>query len=365
MRRQITRIATLLAVSLLSVAPISAQDMRPWQTSPLIPFNTNFWNYWDHHWLMWLPEHPVYEAIELSSYDNPEDPDYKLIRVFLTEREGNKTQYFYLNDKEAVRRSRANAYYRDIRYRTEGKFGEPLDLYVEFRDKDDQLVQWSVHFEPGQQLRQREGLTPSIHSVGSILLFLLRDQTVDTPHGTFAMGGTDYSFKGDPKTTEVRYRSWYNHNVYSAVIVFGSSRFDYGEGRISNSWDREFQQLPGDGNVYVSNPLGYENEIRFETNDQGEIRTYSNISFGHSFRFDFDPALPTIASARSGQRIGYSVSFDEFKHLVRGEITVKREMNTLLLNWQHAEPDWARERPFESLIIPDGEGYDLRVNENR
>ena len=333
---------------------------------PVIPFNTNFWNYWDHHWMMWLPEHPVYESIELSSYDNPQDPEYKLIRVFLTERAGNKQQYFYLNDQEAVNRSRANAFYRDIKYRTEGEYGRPLNLYVEFQDKDSRLIQWSVKFEADQRLRAGiKELTPSIHSVGWIFLFLYRDQTVDTPKGRFLINGVDYSFKGNPETTTKRYRSWYNHNVYSAVIVFGNSRFAYADDAITNSWGREFRRHPEHKNLYVSKPLGYQNRIEFETNVRGGIQTYRNISMGHTFRFDFEPSLPTMKTAQHNQRIRYTVSFDEFKDLLQGEMTVDKHADFLSLNWQHKSPDWAIDRAFQSKITFDSSGYELQVTEKK
>jgi|GEM_PF-1390537 len=366
MIKRIQQMVSLLFLSVVFISTIMAQGDQQSRKLPLIPFNTNFWNYWDHHWTMWLPEHPIYEMIELSSYDNPHDTSYKLLRVIFTEREGNKKQYFYLNDQEAVNRSRANAYYRDIKYRTEGNYGEPLNLYMEFKDKDDHLIQWSVEFEPDKALEKKKSeLTPSIHSVGGILLFLLRDQSVDTPRGKLLIDGTDYSFKGDPKTTKERYRSWYNHNVYSAVIVFGKSRFEYIDGRISNTWGREFQKHKDGSNIFVSNLLGYENEIRFKTDKLGQILTYSNVSLGHTFRFDFNPALPTIASARNGQRIGYSVSFDEFKNLMQGIVQVKRETGTILLEWQPQNPDWAKERIFQSVITFDGKGYNLDVAEKR
>ena len=40
------------------------------QTDLLLPINTNF-SYWDHHWIMWIPQHPVYEAVEVLSLDSP------------------------------------------------------------------------------------------------------------------------------------------------------------------------------------------------------------------------------------------------------------------------------------------------------
>ena len=77
---------------------------------PVIPFNTNFWNYWDHYWATWLDDHPKYEMIEVTTYDNPKSPNYKLVRVFLSEKSGSKLQYYYLNDSIDIKRSLANSF---------------------------------------------------------------------------------------------------------------------------------------------------------------------------------------------------------------------------------------------------------------
>ena len=45
----------------------------PAQTTPLIPANTNF-TYWDHHWIQWMPTHPLYEAVEPAAAINPARP---------------------------------------------------------------------------------------------------------------------------------------------------------------------------------------------------------------------------------------------------------------------------------------------------
>jgi hypothetical protein len=147
------------------------------------------------------------------------------------------------------------------------------------------------------------------------------------------------------------------------VIVFGSLRYDYEENAVSNTWGRSYRPSPEDPNIYVSNPLGRGNEIRIETNGRGEIHTYQNISLGRSLRFDFDPPLPAISSARPGQRIAYSVSFDDFRDLMTGHVTVSSRRDTTALMWQPTHPQWALDRPFESLIVPDEGGYDLTVRE--
>ena len=39
---------------------------------PLVPFATVV-DSWDHHWFLWLPLHPVYEAVEVASREPDRD----------------------------------------------------------------------------------------------------------------------------------------------------------------------------------------------------------------------------------------------------------------------------------------------------
>ena len=39
---------------------------------PIVPFFTTV-DPWDHHWFLWLPHHPVYEAVEVASREPDRD----------------------------------------------------------------------------------------------------------------------------------------------------------------------------------------------------------------------------------------------------------------------------------------------------
>ena len=92
------------------------------QGQPLIPFQTNF-SHSEHHWILWIPKHQVYEAIEVRSAENERSPGGKSIRVFFTERLGGKKQVFYFNEETVAKRFRHEAYHRDIEYRADGQPG--------------------------------------------------------------------------------------------------------------------------------------------------------------------------------------------------------------------------------------------------
>jgi hypothetical protein len=56
----------LIAATMTAALPGSAGVAQP-SGSPLVPLFTQF-SYWDHHWLRWLPAHPVFEAIEAQVF---------------------------------------------------------------------------------------------------------------------------------------------------------------------------------------------------------------------------------------------------------------------------------------------------------
>ena len=330
---------------------------------PLIPFNTNFWNYWDHYWMTWLDGHPVYEAIELTAFDNPENPEYQLLRVFLSEKTGRKKQYFYLNDQAEVFRSRANSYYRDMIYKKSGDEKAPQNLYLEFKDKDNQLIRWSIDFRNDQILsKHRGGLTPSIHSIGYIFLYHLRIDTASSTNDKVYFDGVDYSFTSNSKHKE-RKLSWYNKDIYSAVVIFGKLKFWVKKNRISNSWGRTFEQVPENSKLYRSNLLAKENQIEFEVDERNQLKYYQQKSFEHTFRFTFNPALPNKRTSVDKQKIEFKVSFDDNENLSNGYIIVGKEDGKILYNWHTNEPEWARARPFKSIFSFNVDGYDLTTLE--
>lgn len=334
---------------------------------PVVPLNVNFWSYWTHYWTTWLPDHPVYEMIELTAYEDPSDPDDVLLRVFLTEREGRKQQYFYLNDPREVERTRANALYRNVVYRRTGPQDGPQGLHVAFTDKDGIPIEWTITFPPEARLRDHgSGLTPSIHSVGAVLLLALRTRTVDTHDDRVLFAGVDYASPRSPDDTTRGTRSWHNPGYYSAVLLFGKLQFTYHDGVLSNSWGRRFAPLPGDPFTFRTGDLGPENFAQFVLDSTGGMTSYSHFSRRHSLDFTFDPPLPSVATAQTGTRIRFGASFDNDRNLMTGSIEIQRVApDAIVLEWVPDEPQWAVGRDFWSKIRLQESGYELTLTEGR
>jgi hypothetical protein len=335
--------------------------------APVIPINSNFWSYWTHYWTTWLPDHPVYEMIELTAYENPADPSDVFVRVFLTERAGRKTQYFYVNNEAEARRSRANTHFRNIEYRRSGPAGGPQNIEVRFSDKDGVPIHWTIRFDPGARLRTRGAeLTPSIHSVGSVMLLALRTRTVETRDDRVMFGDVDYAHSNAAGTPAQGTGSWYNPDYFSAVLVYGRTAFTLADGVLTNSWGRAFSPIPGRPGTYRSNALGPENFIEFSVDRNAGVRRYAHFSRGHSLVLAFEPALPTHARARNGQRIGFNASFDGSRPLMTGHIRVRRpQPDQVVFDWVPSGPAWAIGRNFRSSVSLKENGYEVTSGESR
>ncbi len=357
MKNRLRPTVTILIIT-MGCLGLSGQKSSQDHSYPIIPLNINFWNYWDHYWITWLDDHPVYEAIELTTFDNPENPDYKLIRVFLSEKSGRKLQYYYLNDSADYNRTRANAFLREFNYEISGGHNKPKDLKLSFKDKDDVEIKWTIDFNENETLKQhRKGPTPSIHSVGYILLHHLRTRTASTSQSHVTFDGKDFASNGNDQR-----KSWYNKDVYSAVVIFGQNKYYVEEKEISNSWGRHFKPSSDNAGLYKSNKIAPHNYIGLKVNDQNSLEYYQQLSFGHAFRYSFEPPLPSYATALDGEVLDFKVSFDD-KEVMNGEIRITKDEDELILIWKPMSPEWATWRMFKSILKFNEKGYDLTVYE--
>jgi hypothetical protein len=333
---------------------------------PLVPFNTNF-SYWDHHWIMWTPQHPTYEAIEVMVQDNNEEPGDELIRIFFTERSGLKKQVHYFNDAETVKTWRGEAYFRTMNYKVKGEAGHPLDLFVKFMDKDSSWVEWSVKFDKNAVLgTQGSGLKDQGgHASETVFLVFYNGLNSTTPDAKLSINGKDFSSQTPIKKDEKKkyYVSAYSAGVYTPVISYAQSNYIFIPEGIKNSWGRVFRKT-GDlksGILYKSNSFGFKNNssIEIETNLAGEITTYTHLYAGHSFRIQFNPALPVIHSASTGQSIRYNVALDNFSKLVEGVLKVEKTGDNIHFHWEHQNPAWTKGYWFQTNIQTNFTGYSL------
>jgi hypothetical protein len=90
-RQSVMRLAVygcLVFLGLMSVPlPTIARDAK------VVPILSVF-NHWDHHWYIWLPGDPVYEAVEVMSRERGVGAS-PLVWVFFTERVAPKRQVHY------------------------------------------------------------------------------------------------------------------------------------------------------------------------------------------------------------------------------------------------------------------------------
>jgi hypothetical protein len=239
---------------------------------------------------------------------------------------------------------------------------------VEFTDKDSIPIEWTITFPHGATLREHgDGLTPSIHSLGAVLLLALRTRTVDTHDDQVLFAGVDYASDRAPGDPAPGTRSWHNPDYYSAILLFGQLRFQHEEGGVvSNSWGRVFSPLLDDPLTYRTNALGPDNYVEFKLDAAGRMTSYAHVSRGHSLDFTFEPALPHRLKAKDGTSVRFNASFDNRRRLMTGDVSIRHDAPALVvLHWVPDEPEWALGRDFWSVIRFRESGYELTFTGDR
>ena len=342
---------------------VSLAQVQQGRDYPMIPVNTNY-SYWDHHWIMWTPQHPKYEAIEVMVQDDVLDTESKLIRIFFTEREGEKRQVHYFNDTETAKNWRGEAYFRSVEYKTNGGAGNPLDLSVKFMDKDSLTVEWSMNFTPDQILsEQHSGLKDQGgHAAETVFLIFSNGQNATTSNARLTIDGKDFSAQSalDQSNNNRYYVAAYSVAVHTAVISYSQSVYAYTSTGIRNNWERVFSKsiTTDSGYVYLSNSFGYKDKgaIKIETNLSREILTYSHLFGDHSFMIKFIPSLPSLSKVDEDRSIRYIISLDR-SDLINGNIRLTKEKSSVKLIWEHQSPAWTENYLFQSNIQPSPNGY--------
>lgn len=344
-------------------AGLSAVQLHA-QTQPALPFNTSLYH-WNHHWFQWTPKHPVYESIEVMSQDNPNNPNYKLVWAFFTERAGKKRQVHYFNNAEVAKnwgREGEETYFRDIEYETKGRYGSPLDLRVKFKDKDNKLVNWEALFDQKKDL-QKAGLTDqSGHASASLFLIFFREKAVMTTNSKLTINKEDFSFQKPAGDRKYSFQCSYSFNIYTAIINYDSFTTDYQESTFKSSKGRFFK-LAADRETYQSNSFGYQNVIELSASG-GQLSSYKHINQKNVFRIDFEPALPNFKSAVADKKIIYKMSLDDFSNIITGVLTVRKVGDDVVYEWKNQTPQWTKSYSFTSSVKCSGNKCETMIKPN-
>lgn len=369
MRVTLIGLTLLVAFGCAPSAPVTQGDVAENRSQdsaapPLVPLITNFWSYWDHYWTTWLPDHPVYEMIEVTVYEG-ENEGAPFIRVLLSEREGDSAQIFYLNDVDAVERSQANTRYADIEYQRSGEPGKPQNLEIRFFDEAGTRIEWSIQFADDVVMGQGSAeLTPSIHSVGGVLLFAHAPRRAMTYQDSVRFDDIEYAHQGPDDDALEGIRSWYNEDYHSAVAIFGVQGFNFDGETLSHSWGGRFNAESGSNSeIWTSELRSAENFVRLIYEDGG-LGQYAHFSHGRALTFDIEPALPSLGAITDGARHAFNAGFGAGYAHMSGTIVTHRAGGVVVLEWRPDHPGWALERPFYSLIQRTDDGYILLMTDD-
>jgi len=341
-RRALAKIAVAPAVVVAAAALGSAAAKAD---EPIVPFVPRF-SHWDHHWYVWLPRDPLYEAVEVMSADIP-GASSPLVWAFFTERAPPKRQHYYVNDRALA--AVTGWTYAEIAYAASGAGDGVRDLSVRF-DAAGQPVTIAVECPAGATLsRTGAGLTNQIgHSGDRVFLIFYREAGVLSERSSVTIGGVEMSepIAGAPPPP---FRAAYSRNIFVATIPFGAGRVAFGAG---HGTDLDFVEQKGEEaghRLYVATRANGE-RIELVADAEGGLERYLDRRGPHVFAVDFSP--PLAASGTSA----YRITLDDFRDLISGTLRATREGAALVLDWQPQEPAWTRAYPLRTRLTRGTDG---------
>ena len=306
---------------------------------PLVPFSTII-DHWDHHWFLWLPRHPVYEAVEVASRD-PDRDGRVAVWVWFTERAGAKHQIHYRNDRHLARFVGGN--YRAIDFKISGEVGQPRGLTVRFDDINDMPVDIDVAFDPSQMLgRQGAGLTDqSGHMSDRAFLIFYRETDALAQDARVLIGGNNVTFDREDPTGAFPFKWAYSHGITIGLIRYGSFQVAFGA--------NGFRHSPATGGYVMQRPWG--GDVSLIPDSGGQLAEYLDRSVNGDFlRVVFDPPLPSCTHDDKPQSSAFSISIAAASDVVKGTVETRCGDRAHVLAWHPSEPGWASKQPFRSEI---------------
>ncbi len=354
----------LIGAALVFAGLACAIPMRG-EATPAVPLISEH-HHFDHHWYVWLPRHPTYEALEVMSIDTPSNP-YRLVWVFFTEREGAKRQYHFMDDRR-IAEGVDDFHYRQIDYRRRGGSEGGQSVSVSFTDLDGALVELEINAEDVPLTEAAAGLTDqSGHSADLLVLLFHRERTAPALRNWVEINGQDFSFHaGDDPEGKHRFIAAYSAGIQIVVFPFGQWSFAAGETRLSDdaaglSFD---VKVRSDGIALVADLPGYQSRSTIELNSEGALKRYRHDVGGHRLVISLVEALPLTGPAPpSASR--FSVLMDPEEPVASGHVVSEPTEDGRRLSWMIDTPSWAAGYPFESLIEERDGGMALTLRSAR
>jgi len=334
--------------------------------APLVPI-VSFLQHWDHHWYVWLPSDPVYEAVEIMAAERgPNRPP--LLWVFFTERAVPKRQINYYNDAEVAAARAADgitAQFADIKFAMTGADGAPRGVSAGFVDFKNRPVTIEVGFAPEARLvTANAGLTDQIgHSGERLLLLFFREKgaRAQNPHVTIA--GADVARLPPGQDNPAPFAAAYSANIFVGGFPFIGLDVGFDGSAETSSRAARFEPT-GTPGVYEAAPSNI-GRIKLLTTADGALASYQqhDRTGHHLIEIRFDPPLPPAQRLATEIRSAFQISLDNFRDLLAGNIRLRRDGAGVMMDWRFDKPSWARARVLRTTAILAGDSIshiDLR-----
>jgi len=338
--------------------------------APLIPI-VSFLQHWDHHWYVWLPSDPVYEAVEIMAAERgPNNPP--LLWVFFTERAQPKHQINYYSDAKVAAARAADgvtSQFAEIKFTMTGADGEPRGVSAGFVDFQNRHVAIKVGFDSEARLATTNaGLTDQIgHSGERLLLLFFRERGARAQNPHVTINGTDVAKPQPGQTFPAPFAAAYSNNIFVGGFPFMGLDVSFDGRAETPSLGAHFVPT-GTPNVYEAAPP-HTGRINLLTTFEGSLAGYQqhDRTGAHMIYIRFDPPLPPTDQLASEAQSAFQILLDNFRHLLAGDIRVRREGASVMMDWRFDEPAWARSRVLRTTALLSGDNIshlDLRPLKN-
>jgi hypothetical protein len=313
----------------------------------LVPIVSVF-SHWDHHWYMWLPGDPIYEAVEIMSRDRGEGTP-PLVWVFFTERDGPKRQVHYFNDARVA--AAAGGQFRHIAYAIAGAQGRPRSVSVELTDEQKRPVAINVQCAPDAQLViAGAGLTNQIgHSADRLLLIFFREKNGFALSWQVTIAGVDVARSQPGRDRPVPFPAAYSSNIFVAGFPFVDRQVTFDAAVPVAQNVARFAPAGSPGSFAAK--LADGSQLELAAAADGQIQHYRHRDGSHVLEISFVPSLPSPDQLTADVDAAFRISLDGFRDLVAGTVKVTQRDNSVVLDWRFDTPDWTRAHPLRTTAV--------------
>lgn len=316
--------------------------------TPLVPI-ISLLSHWDHHWYIWLPGDPLYEAVEVTAAERGADVP-PLVWVFFTERDEPKRQTHYFNDARVAAARGAN--FSDIAFTMTSAGEGPQDLVASFVDAGGRSIGIEVQFNPGTQLvTQGAGLTNQIgHSGDRLLLVFFRERNAFAQMSHVTIAGLDVAIPQPGQNHPVPFSAAYSKNIFVSGFAFGERRVDFADDSAGAETDALRFAPSAQRGVYVA-ARPDNSRVELVTAMDDALAYYRHRSGNHGLEIEFIPPLPPANGRNADFDSTYRMSLDGFRDLLVGTVRVSKQSDKFTLDWHFQEPVWTRAHPLRTTLF--------------